>query len=145
MGRINLRRVGRRAQSRVPRRRVVTRRAGTRAVRLPRYSLRWWSSARTSARPGSDTSSRSCIPPRLRSRSAADTVLLLALLGVTSALVFRFSGPFFYAVLPMLVVLALVCRQLGAALGGLIVALVAIWFTARGHGPFIGGTREGNL
>src|SRR5205807_6881353 len=82
---------------------------------------------------------------RLRSRSAADTVLLLALLGVTSALVFRFSGPFFYVVLPMLVVLALVCRQLGAALGGLIVALVAIWFTARGHGPFIGGTREGNL
>ena len=57
----------------------------------------------------------------------------------------RYDSGFPYLVLPALFGLALVCRQHGAVLGGLIVSAVAVWLTAHGYGPFVHGTPDGDL
>ncbi len=81
----------------------------------------------------------------LRSRDALQTLSLSLLVGAIAFLVLRYDSGLPYLVLPALLGLALVCRQRGAVLGGLIVAAVAVWLTAHGYGPFVHGTPDGNL
>ncbi len=73
-----------------------------------------------------------------RLKSIAGLLLIAAAFAGLSVLVLRASGALSYLVFPGLLLLALVYRARGAALGGLIVAAVAVWLTARGHGPFRG-------
>ena len=82
---------------------------------------------------------------RLRSRAAAEALLLSVALAVVSVVVLRSDGALVYVIFPMLFLLALLYRQRGAVLGGLIVSAIAVWFTARGHGPFAGGSPGGDL
>ncbi len=69
---------------------------------------------------------------------AVPCVLLAAISG--AALSSR--GPVAYIVFPTLFLLALLYRQQGAALGGLIIAGVAVWLTASGWGPSIVGSHD---
>jgi diguanylate cyclase (GGDEF)-like protein/PAS domain S-box-containing protein len=80
-----------------------------------------------------------------RSRRAAEALVLALLLAGVSVIVLSHGSAFGYLVFPMLFLLALLYRQRGAVLGGLIVSAIAVWFTARGHGPFVGGNLDGNL
>jgi diguanylate cyclase (GGDEF)-like protein len=73
-------------------------------------------------------------------RRLAECVLCVAALAFVSALVFRSNSPVAYLPFPILILIALACGQLGAGLGGFVVAGAAIWLTARGYGPFAGGS-----
>lgn len=81
----------------------------------------------------------------LRSRDAALSLSLSLLVGAIALLILRDDSGFPYLVLPLLFALALVCGQRGAVIGGLIVSTVAVWLTARGYGPFVHGTPDGDL
>jgi diguanylate cyclase (GGDEF)-like protein/PAS domain S-box-containing protein len=50
-----------------------------------------------------------------------------------------------YLLLPVLVAMALLLRQAGGIVGALIVALLAVWFTDHGHGPFLGAAADTDL
>jgi diguanylate cyclase (GGDEF)-like protein/PAS domain S-box-containing protein len=80
---------------------------------------------------------------RLDRRQLRECLASVVLLAAATALVFTRDGPVAFIPFPMLVLLALRCGQFGAALGGVAVASVEIWFTAHGHGPFaIGSTSD---
>ena len=83
--------------------------------------------------------------PRTNWRSVALPVLGCGALAASTALVLGHNGPFFYVVFPVLFLLALLYRQRGAVTGGLMIAALAVWFTAHGHGPFIVGSHDINL
>jgi len=68
-----------------------------------------------------------------------------AALVVVSAVVFRSDTSLAYAIFPLLFVIALCLRQPGAVLAGLVVSGIAIYYAARGQGPFIGGSPDAAL
>jgi PAS domain S-box-containing protein len=70
--------------------------------------------------------------------------LVVALAGVT-VLAFSSEMPLAYLAFPGLVVAALRFRQLGATVGSLVVASIAVWITARGMGPFTGAAPDDRL
>ena len=80
-----------------------------------------------------------------RLRWATEALSLAVALGVLTALVFPYESPLAYAVFPLLFWTALRFGQIGAVTAGLLVSGFAVWFTARGQGPFIGGSPDGEL
>src|SRR5207248_1247958 len=80
----------------------------------------------------------------VRSHRVEATALVGLVAGV-SVLSLTPKTPLAFLAFPALVVAALRFRQIGAAVASLVVALVAVWITARGGGPFAGGTRDENL
>ncbi len=70
----------------------------------------------------------------------AECLLSVSGLAVLSALLLAHDSPIAYLPFPILVLIALRSGQLGAGLGGFVVAAAGIWLTARGHGPFAGGS-----
>ena len=83
--------------------------------------------------------------PRERLRPGIAAGVLCALLAGISGVVLSYNGPFVYVVFPTLFLLALVYRQQGAVLGGLVIAAIGVWFTARGRGPFIVSNRDADI
>jgi diguanylate cyclase (GGDEF)-like protein len=79
--------------------------------------------------------------PWIRVEGAA---LAIALVGV-SAIVFSTPYALVYIVFPVLFWIGLRFRQPGTAIGGLIVCGIAVWFTSRGDGPFVGGSADAEL
>src|SRR5262249_6095414 len=60
-------------------------------------------------------------------------------------LIFKVSWAWPYMVFPAVFWIALRFRQPGAVVGSLILATIAVWFTARDHGPFAGGSMDSAL
>jgi PAS domain S-box-containing protein len=87
-------------------------------------------------------STRPLVPHRLWQVEAVG--LAVALISV-SIFVFSSSGLRSYAPLPLLFWAALRFGQLGAVIGGLVLAAFAVWFTKHGQGPFVGGTLDSAL
>jgi anti-anti-sigma factor len=83
--------------------------------------------------------------PKLTRARAIEAATLAAGVAGLSALALRPSTPLAFLAFPGLVVAALRFRQIGAAVSSLIVATIAVWVTARGHGPFAGGAGDENL
>jgi integral membrane sensor domain MASE1 len=72
-------------------------------------------------------------------------LLLLAALAGISALALSRSEPLAYVVFPLLIWAALRLGPHGAATANLIVAVIAVAYTANGHGGFVEGTRDDSL
>jgi integral membrane sensor domain MASE1 len=72
-------------------------------------------------------------------------LLLLAVLAGISALALARSEPLAYVVFPLLIWAALRLGPHGAATANLIVAVIAVAYTANGHGGFVEGTRDDSL
>jgi integral membrane sensor domain MASE1 len=72
-------------------------------------------------------------------------LLLLAALAGISALALARSEPLAYVVFPLLIWAALRLGPHGAATANLIVAVIAVAYTANGHGGFVEGTRDDSL
>ena len=83
--------------------------------------------------------------PRLTRERALEAAVLGVLVAGVSVLALSPETPLAFLAFPALVVAALRFRQTGAAIASLVVASVAVWITARGHGPFAGGNRDENL
>jgi diguanylate cyclase (GGDEF)-like protein/PAS domain S-box-containing protein len=67
-----------------------------------------------------------------------------ALLALLCVVVFSTQEPL-YLLLPAVFLISLVFRQPGATSATLLVSAFAVWFTARGEGPFVGGSPDANL
>ena len=74
-----------------------------------------------------------------------EALLLLAALAGLTAFVFSRSEPVAYVVFPFLIWAALRLGPHGAATANLIVAGIAVAYTANGHGGFVEGTRDDSL
>jgi diguanylate cyclase (GGDEF)-like protein len=74
-----------------------------------------------------------------------EAVGLLAALVATSAVAFSSRVSFAYVVIPLLLWIAFRFRQPGIAIASLIVSGIAVWSTAHGNGPFIGGSEDAEL
>ena len=83
--------------------------------------------------------------PPARRLWRAEGAAWLVVLAAVSWFVFSGGGLRAYATLPLLLLIALRFGQPGAVLGGVIVGGFAVGFTAHGHGPFVGGTRDAAL
>lgn len=81
---------------------------------------------------------------RNRGRLLEAAALLVVLVGV-SCLVFSSSPAREFLIFPALIWAALRFRQRGVAAGSLVVAAVAVGFTAQGMGPFAEDTPDGSL
>lgn len=84
-------------------------------------------------------------PAMRRPRRVAECVLLGVLLLTTSVFAFSQGRPIAYLTFPVIVFGAVRFRQRGVALGSLIVAGVAVWFTSRGSGPFVAASLDTSL
>lgn len=69
----------------------------------------------------------------------AEATVGLALLTAATILILREGLTVAYPVFPLLVLIGMRYRQTGAVMSALIVSSLAIYYTARGEGPFIGG------
>jgi len=70
----------------------------------------------------------------------------LAVLVVVGTLVaFSTTVSAAFIVIPILLYVALRFRQAGTAIAGLVVAAIAVWTTAHGKGPFVGGSSDAEL
>jgi diguanylate cyclase (GGDEF)-like protein/PAS domain S-box-containing protein len=76
----------------------------------------------------------------LRSQAAVRVLAASAGAGLASYLLLDAHGSVPYLSLPLLFVLAIVYRQRGVAIGGFAISVAALILTARGHGPFPGGS-----
>jgi PAS domain S-box-containing protein len=85
---------------------------------------------------------RAVVPPLVRVGEAA---LVIGGLTAVCALVLPNDSPLAYVVLPLLFWTALRFGQLGAVLASLLVSGLAIYFTSRGLGPFVGGSPDAEL
>ena len=85
--------------------------------------------------------------PALERRSwiRVEAAALAAVLIGGTVIAFSNRVSFAYVVIPILLCVALRFRQPGTALAGLIVSAVAVWMTAHGKGPFIGGSSDAEL
>src|SRR2546423_5053206 len=85
--------------------------------------------------------------PTLRRRPwiRVEAVALALALALVTAIAFSSRGYFAYAVIPVLLWIAVRFRQPGTAVGGLVVSAIAVWMTAHGRGPFIGGSSDAEL
>jgi integral membrane sensor domain MASE1 len=78
-------------------------------------------------------------------RQAVEATAIALLVAGVAVLAFAAHTPLEYLVFPPLIVAALRFRQLGAASAGIIVATIAVAFTAGGHGPFAHSSRDTSL
>jgi diguanylate cyclase (GGDEF)-like protein len=78
-------------------------------------------------------------------RIAAEAAILVAALAAVTLVTFSIDDPLIYLVFPVLLWIALRFQQPGMVVAALIVSGLAVWFTARGHGPFIGGSADAEL
>jgi anti-anti-sigma factor len=83
--------------------------------------------------------------PDLGRRRLAEAGVMVVLVLVVSVLALSPATPLAFLAFPALVVATLRFRQFGAAVASLLVALVAVWLTARGEGPFVGGGEDEDL
>jgi diguanylate cyclase len=85
--------------------------------------------------------------PRLESRPwiRAEAAALLILLVALVVIAFRTHQNLAYVVFPVLFYIASRFRQPGTVVAGLIISGIAVALTARGHGPFIGGSEDAEL
>jgi diguanylate cyclase len=85
--------------------------------------------------------------PRLERRPwiRLEAAVLLVLMVAVSVLSFTTDQPIVYTIFPILFWIAFRYRQPGIAVASLITSGIAVWFTARGHGPFIGGSMDAEL
>jgi diguanylate cyclase (GGDEF)-like protein len=85
--------------------------------------------------------------PRLEERAwiRTEAVILLVLLCGVSLVALGSDRNLAYLVFPILFYISTRFRQPGTVIAGLIVSGIAVWFTARGHGPFIGGSADAEL
>jgi diguanylate cyclase (GGDEF)-like protein len=83
--------------------------------------------------------------PRGLSWAHLDATLLLGVLVGVSVIAFTAEETLTYIVFPVLVWIAFRLRQEGTAIAGLVVSGIAIWFTSRGEGPFVGGSSDAEL
>jgi diguanylate cyclase (GGDEF)-like protein/PAS domain S-box-containing protein len=74
-----------------------------------------------------------------------EAVLLGLLLAGTAVLAFTTSWAWPYMIFPVVFWVAIRFRQPGAVVGSLVLAAIAVWFTARDHGPFAGGSLDSAL
>jgi diguanylate cyclase len=84
---------------------------------------------------------------RLEQRTwiGAEAAALLAVLVGISTIAFTTREPIAYVIFPLLFWTAFRFRQPGTVVAGLIVSGIAVWFTAHGSGPFIGGSPDAEL
>jgi diguanylate cyclase (GGDEF)-like protein/PAS domain S-box-containing protein len=75
----------------------------------------------------------------------SEAIALAVILAVITALVFSASWAWPYMVFPVVFWIAIRFRQPGAVVASLVLATIAVWFTARGHGPFAGGSLDSAL
>ncbi len=73
-------------------------------------------------------------------RRIAEASAVLAALVVVTILVLELGVTLAYPVFPLLVLAAMRFRQPGAASAALVVSALAVYFTANGEGPFVGGS-----
>ena len=64
---------------------------------------------------------------------------------VGTAIAFSTTVSAAFLVIPILLCVALRFRQAGTAIAGLVVAAIAVWTTAHGKGPFLGGSSDAEL
>jgi anti-anti-sigma factor len=83
--------------------------------------------------------------PDLGPRQLVEAGALVVLVLVVSVLALSPETPLAFLAFPALVIATLRFRQFGAAVASLLVALVAVWLTARGEGPFVGGGQDEDL
>ncbi|MFL5908203.1 MAG: EAL domain-containing protein [Solirubrobacterales bacterium] len=82
--------------------------------------------------------------PRGRLAITEAVFLAVVLVGIT-VMIFTNSWAWPYMVFPVVFWIALRFRQPGAVVASLVLAAIAVWFTARGHGPFAGGSQDSAL
>ena len=85
--------------------------------------------------------------PRLERRPwiGAEAALLGVVVVVGTAIAFSTTVSAAFIVIPILLCVALRFRQAGTAIAGLVVAAIAVWTTAHGKGPFLGGSSDAEL
>jgi len=74
-----------------------------------------------------------------------EAVALAMALVCLTAIAFSNRVSFAYVVIPILLWIAVRFRQPGTAAAGLIASVIAVWMTAHGRGPFIGGSSDAEL
>jgi diguanylate cyclase (GGDEF)-like protein len=79
--------------------------------------------------------------PWLRVEAGVSATVLVAL----SVIAFSSRFSFVYVLIAILLWVALRFGQPGTAVAGLVVASIAVWMTAHGRGPFIGGSSDAAL
>lgn len=79
-------------------------------------------------------------PARVTARAVALGLALAAGVSCVSLVLMHDDRATAYLALPVVFSLALFYRQVGAVLGALGVAGLAVWLTSRGQGPFVGGS-----
>ena len=84
-------------------------------------------------------------PSRVKWRSVAELVALLAATGLVAILLFQNQLGIEYLVVPLIVLAAWRFRLLGAALAALVASSVAIWAAIHGTGPFEGESLIENM
>ena len=84
-------------------------------------------------------------PSRVKWRSVAELVALLAATGLVAVLLFQNQLGIEYLVVPLVVLAAWRFRLLGAALAALVASSVAIWAAIHGTGPFEGESLIENM
>lgn len=85
--------------------------------------------------------------PRLEQRPWiwAEAAALAAALVAVTTLSFANGASFFYLAFPLVSWIALRFRQIGTVVAALIISWISISFTARGQGPFLGGSQDAEL
>jgi diguanylate cyclase (GGDEF)-like protein len=71
--------------------------------------------------------------------------VLLGVLFCVSVIGFTIEETLTYIIFPVLFWIAFRLRQVGTAVAALLVSGIAIWFTSRGEGPFVGGSADAEL
>jgi diguanylate cyclase (GGDEF)-like protein/PAS domain S-box-containing protein len=83
--------------------------------------------------------------PQLRRAWVGEAVGLATALTLASVLITRQDSPFGYVIFPLLFWTALRFRQPGAVVAGVLVSGITVFYTARGQGPFAGGSPDADL
>jgi PAS domain S-box-containing protein len=107
----------------------------------------WWLGDATGAlifAPAILVLAQSRAVPRNRGAIAEAVGLAIVLIGI-SLVVFTSSWAWPYLLFPAVFWIAIRFKQPGAVIGTLLLAVIAVWFTARDHGPFAGGSLDDAL
>jgi diguanylate cyclase len=85
--------------------------------------------------------------PRLERRPWmwAEAAGLAAVVVVGTLISFSTTVSAAFIVIPILLYVAVRFHQAGTAIAGLTIAAIAVWMTAHGHGPFLGGSSDAEL
>jgi PAS domain S-box-containing protein len=114
------------------------------SAQLPITALVWWSGNLNSIFVAAPLllTWRS---PTSRAMKRIEPAVLLTVLAVTCALVFREEFRWVFLLIPFTTWAALRCGQWWTAVSTLLVSGFAVWTTARGYGPFVGGPAHTTL